>query len=45
MDSEWHLTLINKKKVLVLSVKLAINTQLVITCSNAGIETLAQIVK
>ena len=40
----WHLTLINEK-VLVLSVKLALNTQLVITCSNASIETLAQIVK
>ena len=33
------------KKALVLSVKLALNTQLVFTCSNAGIETVEQVVK
>ena len=33
------------KKALVLSIKLALNTQLVFTCSNAGIETLEQVVK
>ena len=49
LDVRWfqnsHLTLINEKKALVLSVKLALNTQLVFTCSNAGIETLEQVVK
>ena len=34
-----------KKKALVLSLKLALNTQLVVTCSNAGVEALEQVVK
>ena len=33
------------KNALLLSVKLALITQLVFTCSNAGIETLEQVVK
>ena len=39
------LTLINDKKALILSVKLALNTQLVFTCSKSGVETLEQVVK
>ena len=33
------------KKALVLSVKLALNTQLVFTCSKSGVGTLEQVVK
>ena len=33
------------KKALLLSVKLALNTQMVFTCSNAGIEPLEEVVK
>ena len=40
-----HLGLINAKKAWVLPVKLALNTHLVSTCSNAGTETLEQVVK
>ena len=39
-----HLALINEKKAWVLPVKLALNTHLVSACSNAGIETLEQVV-
>ena len=35
----------SKKKALISSIKLTLNTQLVFTCSNAGIETLEQVAK
>ena len=39
MVSEFAFDFNKSKKALVLSVKLALNTPLVFTCSNAGIET------
>ena len=45
MVSEFAFDLNKWKKALVLSLKLAPNTQLVFTCSNAGTETLGQVVK
>ena len=39
------LTLINLKKALGLFEKLALDTQLVFTCSKSGIETLEQLMK
>ena len=45
MVSEFAFDLNKRKKALVLSLKLALNTQLVFTCSNAGTETLEQVVK
>ena len=49
LDVWWfqnsQLTKKNEKKAVVVSIKLALNTQLVFTCSNAGIETLEQVVK
>ena len=49
LDVWWfqnsYLTLKKWKKASVLSIKLALNTQVVFTCSNTGIETLEQVVK
>ena len=45
MVSEFALNFNKRKKALVLSVKLALNNQLIFTCSNTGIETLEQVVK
>ena len=45
MVSEFAFNFNKRKKALVLSVKLALNNQLIFTCSNTGIETLEQVVK
>ena len=45
MVSEFAFNFNKRKKALVLSVKLALNNQLILICSNTGIETLEQVVK
>ena len=45
MVSEFAFDFNKWKKALVLSIKLALKTQQALTCSNAGIETLEQVVK